>query len=65
MPEDLPSTPTRCGFSVPLHESTGSDYIMGNLTAEKADEEQMQMAIQDFLFADYKIHVFLSTRKTH
>lgn len=65
MPEDLPSTQARCGFSVPLHKSTHCGYVMGNLTAENADENQMQMAIQDFLFADYKIHIFLSTRKTH
>lgn len=65
MPEDLPSTHTRCGLSVPLHKSTHRDYVMGNLTAEDADENQMQMAIQVVLFADYKIHIFLSARKTH
>lgn len=58
MPEDLPSTHTRHGLSVPLHKSTHSDYVMGNLMAGNADENQMQMAIQDFLFADYKIHIF-------
>lgn len=49
MPEDLPSTQARCGFSVPLHKSTHCGYIMGNLTAENADENQMQMAIHGFL----------------